>query len=209
MEKSNLGLRYLLQFSFVSVIALITLTTINGQAYAGVYGWKWGVTTVNYDPHTMDSGWIQIANEGRQPWNNVTPSPFTILRNDTSNNDIYLGYVDGPGAGTLLAITKLYCGPSICSQNGSTVTRGTIKIEPTESWHLNDTCMIPANSYDARGVATHEFGHFATLSHSTVGCGGSDPATMCSSIPPGPGSVACAYRSLVSDDQANLNTQYP
>jgi hypothetical protein len=205
MGKSNLRLRYLLQLSFVSVIALVTLITINGQAHAGVYGWKWGITTVNYDPHTMSSGWIQIASDGRQPWNNVTPSPFTMLRNDSSANDVYLQAIDGDGG--YLALTYLYCGANICSQVGSTVTRALIRFDTIGTWHLDSNCMVPTNAFDARGAAAHEFGHFATLSHSSFGCGGSNPATMCATIPRGV--LSCEYRSLTSDDQGYLNTQYP
>lgn len=189
---------------FQLVMLIIVFCFVN-IVFAGPNPWKWGVTTVNYDPHTMSSQWIQIASESRQTWNNVTPSPFNILRNDTSANDVYLQYIDGDGG--VLGGTTSYCGASICSQAGQTVTRATTRYDTVGTWHLDSNCMVPTNSFDARALATHEFGHFSSLGHSTSGCGGSDPATMCSSLPRGVPS--CAYRSLTSDDRSSLNAQYP
>ncbi|GAB4578502.1 MAG: hypothetical protein Fur0022_12370 [Anaerolineales bacterium] len=207
MKYTNSIQRHILQISFVSFIVFSTLLTFNRHAFAYVlFPWKWGSTFVQYDPHTMGAGWIGIASEGRQQWNNVSPSPFTISRNDSSSNDVFLGYVDG--SGPKLGTTALWCGPSQpCNMVGQTVTMAVIILESTQVWHVDSNCMIPANAADARGVITHEFGHFSTLNHSSSGCGGSDPATMCSSMPLGTG--GCAYRTLKSDDQAGLNAQYP
>ena len=205
MKQNTLIKRRLLQIGFVSFIVFSTLLTFNRQALAYVlFPWKWSGTTVNYDPHTMGSGWIQIASDGRQQWNNVSPSPFTMLRNDGSANDVTLQSIDGDG-GTL-GRTYLYCGANLCSAAGQTVTRAIIQFDTVGIWHLDSSCMVPSNAFDARGVSAHEFGHFATISHTqSSNCSGTNPATMCGGIPRG----SCAYRSLNSDDQAGLNAQYP
>lgn len=213
MEQNISTKRRVLQISFVITMVLATLFTTRGQALAYVVlPFKWGVTTTYYDPHSLGSGWITIASGGRQQWNNVSPSPFNMQRNDSSTNDVYFGYVDGSGPG--LAITGLYCGANWCSSAGQTVTRAVMAIEnppqssPPVVWYVDSSCMVPSNAVDARGVLTHEFGHFATLSHSqSSNCTGSNPATMCAGIPAGTG--GCAYRTLTSDDQSGLNAQYP
>jgi len=163
--------------------------------------WKWPTNTVNYDAHLLNSQWVQAVDSARSAWNNVTPSPFAFNRNDTSANDLYMIGLTG----STIAQEFTYCGASLCSVAGSTVTRTVIEFDNSNrTWHLATDCMVPSNANDARGVITHELGHSATLKHSTCG---SDPTTMCGTIPTGVDS--CAWRSLHQDDINGLNAQYP
>lgn len=165
--------------------------------------WKWPTNTVNYDPHLLNSQWVQAVDSARSAWNNVTPSPFGFYRNDTSANDLYMTGLADP----LIALEFTYCGTSLCHTAGSTVTRTVIQFDNSNrAWHVpsDGNCMVPSNTYDARAVITHELGHSATLKDSTCG---SDPPTMCGVMPSGVSS--CAWRSLHQDDITGLNAQYP
>ena len=91
-------------------------------------------------------------------------------------------------------------GQPLCAA-GSNMVRTTVRFDTGEPWHTDSSCMVPANSFDSRSIATHEFGHSAALRHSTAW---GNP-TMRSYSTRGD----CDLRSLESDDQNGLNAQYP
>lgn len=121
-------------FLFVSVS--------NAYDYAGC---KWPSNNMVYDAHSLSSGWQDVVSGGRVPWNNVTSSGIGIYRDDSSSNDVTLGYVQNGW----LAVTS-------CS--GSTIVRAPITFSTGYNWYTG-TGTPTTNYYDARGVATHEFGH--------------------------------------------------
>lgn len=199
MKLKTTSAKLFLQTGFVILVAIVAFSYSQKIVFAYVLDpWKWATNTVNYDPHLLPSGWITIASDSRLPWNNVTPSPFTFLKNDTSNNDLTWTFIDGNG-GTQAGVTQT-CSPSPCV-GGSTVIRATMRIDSGDAWHTDISCMVPSTLFDSRDVVTHEFGHMATLRHSTCPAG----PTMCGFSVRG----SCARRSLDSDDQNGLNAQYP
>lgn len=191
--------KFFLQISFVILVATVTFVYSQKIVFAYVLlPYKWATNTVKYDPHSLPSGWITIASESRQPWNDVTPSPFTFLRDDTSNNDLYWNNIDGNGGTQAYVIPT--CTPSPCAAGG-TVVRATMTIDSGDAWYTGSSCMVPSTQFDGRDVGTHEFGHMATLAHSTCPAG----PTMCGASVRG----SCARRSLENDDRNGLNAQYP
>ena len=193
-----------LRTGFVVLVAAITFTFLQKTAFAFVLDpWKWATNTVTYDPHLLPSTWITIANDSKQPWNDATPSPFTFVRDDASANDLIWSLIDGDGR-TQARVFQT-CTPSPCA-GGSTLVRATMQIDSNDTWHTNATCLpIPATRFDGRDVVTHEFGHMATLRHSTCPAG----PTMCGTSVRDGTSQSCARRTLQTDDLNGLNTQYP
>jgi len=158
---------------------------------------KWSSTSVQYDTHTFSGTWNQVASDSKQPWNNVSPSPFTFSQNNSSANDVYLAYIDGVG-GTQ-AFTGYVCSPSCVA--GASIIRATIRFDSGESWYTDSACVVPSTSFDSRSIGTHEFGHAAGLGHSSAS--GNPTMYAYSSL------GTCHLRSLETDDQNGLNAQYP
>ena len=199
MEQKVVYFRRIVQVSFAILVAAVTffISSRTAQAYV-LFPWKWSTSSAVYDPHTMSATWITIASDGRTAWNNVSPSPWNISRNDTSANDVTYAPIDGAG-GTLGGV-GLYCSGVYCSVAGQTVTSAGMIFDNAENWHTSSNCMVPANQFDARSNSTHEFGHFSTLNHSGVAA-----ATMWGGLAPG----NCNQRSLETDDINGLNAQWP
>jgi hypothetical protein len=160
--------------------------------------WKWATNNVKYDPQFLPSGWKTIASDSKQRWNDVSPSPFNFAADNNSNND--LSYIAIDGNGGVQATVLHTCSPAPCAA-GSTLVRATMRIDSGDPWHTDISCMVPSTHFDARDAITHEFGHMATLRHSTCPAG----PTMCGTSVRG----SCARRSLENDDRNGLNAQYP
>jgi hypothetical protein len=85
--------------AFVLAIVVLIILVPKARAYIPS-GCKWPINNPVYDGHLLTSGWNTAFSNGRNQWNNVTPSPLNILRNDTSNNDIMVGYTGGKAGNT-------------------------------------------------------------------------------------------------------------
>lgn len=192
-----------IKITFVILLMSLMVFAVyqTGNAWVGM-GVKWPTNTGKYDAHTLDSTWATITSFGRTQWNNVTPSPWMWLRDDTTNNDVTYEYVDGAGGGTIAGMTTI-------TSSGSTITRIVMKYDSSESWyvHAGPTPPIGGSQVDARSVATHEFGHALGLDHTSGSAcpGGSGNATMCLGNAPG----TTFKRSLESDDRNGVNGLYP
>lgn len=180
----------------VAAVAAGLAVTSPVLAWQGL-GPKWPVPTATYDTHTMPSNWVAVADFGAVQWDNVTPSPWDWVPNNSSNNDVYTGAIDGKYK--TLAVTTVY-------YQGSTITRMTIKFDKAEPWYLGSG-QPGSTQVDGRSVSAHEFGHGLGLGHTQSGyCpNDSNRATMCASY-----ILGTSYqRSLEADDQNGLNSLYP
>ncbi len=181
-------------------LALALASTLASSAHVGAWnpiGPKWPTNTAQYDKHTLASNWQSVADFGAVQWDNVTPSPWDWVSNNSSNNDITRGSIDG-NRGTL-AVTNIY-------YSGNTITRITMKFDSAESWYLSSGTP-GSGQIDGRSVAAHEFGHGIGVGHTqSSNCpSNSNRATMCSSY-----IIGTSYqRSLETDDRNAINSLYP
>lgn len=179
-------------FIVITVAIMLVSSISQTQAYSWS-GCKWPTNNPVYDGHTLTSGWNTAVSNGRNQWNNVTPSSLTIYRNDTSNNDVTLGYTAG-----LIGTTTRTC-------NSGTITNADIVFNSSFSWYTGTGS--PGSSWDAWSTATHEFGHYLGFGHAQAAiCGGSESTkpTMCNGY-----SAGKTYkRSLEYDDRNGLNVIY-
>lgn len=182
--------------TLVFVALIISLFVASYQAYA--YSWsgcKWPTNNPVYDGHALTSEWNNAVSNGRNQWNNVTPSSLTILRNDTSNNDVTVGVTGG-----LAGLTLRTC-------SSGTITDADIVFNKDFTWYKGTGS--PGSDWDAWSVAAHEFGHHIGFSHTQYQelCLGSESTrpTMCNGYSPG----KTYGRSLEYDDRTGLNVIYP
>lgn len=182
-----------LKIGLIVITLVVMLVSTIYQVYAyNPSGCTWPTNNPVYDGHVLSSGWNNAVSNGRNQWNNVTPSPLSILRDDTSNNEVTLGATGGQ-AGT----TTRTC------VNG-TITDADIVFNSSFTWYTGTGS--PGSSWDAWSVATHEFGHHIGFEHTQGVCGGSESTkpTMCSGY-----SAGKTYkRSLEFDDKNGLNVIY-
>lgn len=181
-------------------LALALATSMASSSQVGAWnpiGPKWPNPTAQYDKHTLSSSWQSVADFGAVQWDNVTPSPWDWVSNDSSNNDITRGSIDG--SRRTLAVTNIY-------YSGNTITRITMKFDSAESWYLGSGTP-GSGQIDGRSVSAHEFGHGIGVGHtqSTYCPSNSNRATMCASY-----IIGTSYqRSLEVDDRNAVNSLYP
>jgi hypothetical protein len=179
--------------SLIIVVLMAIFAGINlAMAYTAPY--RWSSSPVAYDYSALTVDWRNVALFGAQQWNDVSPSSFTMSSLMSGSNDVYMSSIDGSG-GTL-GITSRW------TSDGYHLSQATIRFDDAESWNLGSGSPWPWQ-IDARSVATHEFGHFAGLGHSS-NCGW-NPATMC----PSTSSGSTQWRTLEQDDRNGLNANYP
>lgn len=184
----------------ILAIALATVVVIvgGGKARAWVaWGPVWAQHNTTYDTHTMGSSWRPVADFGADQWTNVNGSDWVYSSDNSSNNDITTGTIDG--GGNVLATTTIY-------YNGGIINRATIKFDSGENWYLG-TGVPGGSQIDGRSVSSHEFGHALGLAHTQSGnCpNNSGRSTMCSSYPTG----SSYMRSLEADDANGVSSLYP
>lgn len=167
-------------------------------AWTGM-GVTWPNPSATYDKHTLASNWQGVADFGAAQWTNVTPSPWTWTSDNSSNNDVTTGGIDGRGR--TLAITTVYYNP----QNQQ-ITRMTMKFDSSERWYLGSGNPT-SSQVDGRSVSAHEFGHGLGQGHTqSSNCpNNSNRATMCSSYLYG----TSYQRTLETDDRNGVNSLYP
>ena len=190
----------MIQFKIATLLCVLSCLAFMFSPYvpkarAWSYWCKWPSNSTNYDAHTLSSGWANAVSFGRNQWINVTPSPFDIFRNDTSNNDVTLGTTP---AGTT-AITVQSC-------SGGILSASDITFNNTLLWYTGSGS--PGSSFDARSTATHEFGHHIGLNDTqSTYCPADNSlkATMCI----GGYSGTTFKRTLESDDRNVINAVYP
>lgn len=178
------------------VVITLVIMLVSGISKTHAYSWsgcKWPTNYPVYDGHTLTSGWNNAVSNGRNQWNYVTPSPLTILRNDTSNNDVTFGYTGG------------YAGLTTRTCSSGTITDADIVFNSSFTWYTGTGS--PGSSWDAWSVAAHELGHFLGFRHTQANlCTGSESTkpTMCDGY-----SAGKTYkRSLEYDDKNGLNVIY-
>lgn len=182
--------------------SLVMLAILALPSAIGAYVWsgqKWPTNTVYYDPSALSDTWKDVVSFGRQQWNDVTPSPLTFLRDDTSNNDVLMAVLEPADLGECQRYSS-----------GGTITRMIIRFNSTKSW-ATGIGTVPAGQYDARGVAAHEFGHGAGFSHSksTYCPGGENDPNLWNTMCSGYSSGESWKRTLTYNDKLGLNDVYP
>lgn len=117
------GLYFTTVFSLAFVIAFGT-----GIASAWIVSTpKWNTNTVYYRANQLPVDQQNRLSDARNQWNNVSPSPMTLYRNDNSYGiRVYDGWIDGQYGVAGLA-TRAYVGNTYISW-------ATIKIDWSEDW---------------------------------------------------------------------------
>ena len=185
-------------FNLAIVLAGVLVAVVGGKARAWVaWGPVWAQHNTTYDTHVMGSSWRPVADFGADQWTNVNGSDWVYTSDNSSNNDITTGTIDG--GGNVLATTTIY-------YNGGIINRATIIFDSAENWYLG-TGVPGGSQIDGRSVSSHEFGHALGLAHTQAGnCpNGSSRSTMCSSYPTG----SSYMRSLEADDANGVSSLYP
>jgi hypothetical protein len=112
------------------------------------------------------------------------------------------------GGGDIIAQTS----KCIFNTDHSVLFNFKMRYDSSESWYKWSSTPVPANRFDLRGVATHEFGHAGGFTPHwdangpTSLCPGSGPAhhTMCSTLQAG----TAAWRSLADHDRHTFGAAY-
>lgn len=179
----------------VALLGLLAIGVPTAQAWTGL-GPTWATNANKYDKHALPNSWLSVADFAARQWTDVSPSPFTWTSDDTSNNDLTRGTIDG--SGRTLAVTTIY-------YSGSRITRFTMKFDQAEDWYLGGGTP-GSRQIDGQSVATHEFGHAHGQGHAqNQYCTGSGSSTMCAYYTAG----TTYARSLETDDRNGINTLYP
>lgn len=166
--------------------------------YFGANKWLGG-TNISYYFHTSlpdTADWRNSVRFGDDQWDavggtnepdflaqTVSPSGYLCSGGGIGNtrSAIHYGALDGVGNAIGLTTTCILAG-------GSTASAFRIIFDSAETWY-SGSGNAPATSFDARSVATHEFGHatgfyghFPADSTDCLSGGASTDQTMCSAL---------------------------
>lgn len=130
----------------VSLFLIVPATPVLGFQYLGYH---WDANQTYYNTSSLPDEWIWAVYMAATEWNSAG-ADFRILGSDTSGNTLTSGYY---GDENWLAETSVYGYPHIYEVDTVFNTRYT--------WYTD------GNQYDVQSSATHEFGHWLMLWHTS------------------------------------------
>ena len=182
-KPKGIGIRTML---FGIIAAGLLLLSIIVPASAYVYNgqmWENKYANAYWDSSFPDS-WKPSARNAMGAWNNAG-ADFRFYEVSCQNKLYYTPL--GSGSSTLARATWWY--------TGNYITKATIEFNSDKSWSTSGE----SGKFDVQSVATHEFGHWLSLGHSS-----NTDATMYAYIDPG----ETKKRTLHSDDIAGIKYIY-
>ncbi len=139
---------------FETILVTSMLLPCTALAYT-LTGLKWRGTSTTYDYSALGSTWRTEVASGASDWNQAG-AQFSFAYSSGSSNDWRTADLGWPGP---LATTSV-------TYSGSTITRCRVQFNTNASVSWSTTGE--ADKYDVQSIATHEFGHWLCLGHSTV-----------------------------------------
>lgn len=167
----------LITISLVSIISPASAYTYNGRY------WHSGFAQVDKDS-SIPSSWSNSLTQAMSAWNNAGANFFFYQIG--CENKLY--YTSLGSSGPLATTTETY--------SGTSMTKCIVRFNSDKSWSTTGA----SGYFDVQSAATHEFGHWLSLGHSS-----NTEATMYSTMSTG----ETKKRSLHSDDIAGICYIYP
>lgn len=152
----------------------------SAYVYNGYY-WHQGYAHYSIDS-TVPSGWTTSIASGASAWNNAGTSFYFY----TLGGSNYLYYKSLSPLSTLATTTTTY--------SGNSISACTTTFNSNDPWSTTGALGY----YDVQSVATHEFGHWLSLGHSS-----NSAAVMYPTI-----SSGVKKRTLNSDDTSGIQYIY-
>ncbi|MBL8091411.1 MAG: hypothetical protein KF758_02410 [Anaerolineales bacterium] len=129
-----------------------------GTCWKSEASWPFYNAVYSIDTSTIPFLWMPVIEDAASTWTNITPSNFSLTRQQSSVNFIDMGIVTRPDLN--IALTTTYF-------SGNTLVKVTTTFDENDNFELTPI----SGSYHVENVMTHEFGHWVwLLDIDTPGC---------------------------------------